>query len=100
MSVMTQLSPSTWVGRLNEAGDVRLLVLTGSAISPPVVTQTFHPADVQVDITISSSNWCSALAEVSNRGSIEGRFYIAQAFHNNAEPFARWAGLIAEQNAS
>lgn len=92
---MLLIANNIYAGRLNEQGDVRLVQFTGSPVSPPVVTQTYHPADLVFDVTIPGAQWPAAVAYVSRRGDIEGRHYLVQAFHQNVEPFAQAAGLMA-----
>lgn len=84
-----------YAGRLNAAGDVRLLKLSGTPVSPPQVTDTFHPGDVTFDVTIPHSQWPAVVAYVSKRGDIEGRHFLIEAFHQNEEPFAHAASLMA-----
>ena len=93
---MLLIANNIYAGRLNGQGDVRLLQFTGTPVNPPVVTQTYHPADLVFDVTIPAAQWPAAVAHVSKRGGIEGRHYLIQAFHQNVEPFAQAAGLMAQ----
>ena len=84
-----------YAGRLNAAGDVRLLKLSGTPVSPPQVTDTFDPGDLAFDFTIPHAQWPAVVAYVSKRGDIEGRHFLIEAFHQNEEPFAHAASLMA-----
>lgn len=84
-----------YAGRLNAQGDVRLLQFSGTPVSPPEVTDTFDPGDIAFDVTIPHAQWPAVVAHVSKRGDIEGRHFLIAAFHQNEEPFAQAAGLMA-----
>ena len=100
MSQMSQLGSNVFIGRVDgESNDVRLVVLASPPIFPPQSNQSFAPGQALLDITIPANTWVTATTGVSRRGHVDGRFYIAQAFHSNAEPFAQWAGEMAQMLA-
>ena len=95
---MLLIANNIYAGRLNEQGDVRLLQFKATPVSPPSATGAYFLADLVFDITIPHAQWPAVVAHVSRRGDIEGRHYLMQAFHQNVEPFAQAAGLMAQAN--
>lgn len=91
---MFHVSDNLYFGRINDAGDVRILKFNSPPPLPPNPTGTYSESLVSVDLTLPGSSWASVMASVSRRGEIEGRFYVAQAFHNNVEALARWDGVM------
>jgi len=91
-SQMLHLSDNLYAGRINDAGDVRLLKFTNTPSIAPTPTSVYVSGETVLDSVIPAAVWPSVVANVSRRGEIENRFYVAQAFHNQVEPFATWAG--------
>ena len=92
---MLLIANNIYAGRLNEQGDVRLVQFINPPVSPPVVSGIYHSSTTVFDVTIPGTQWPAVVAYVSKRGDIEGRHYLIQAFHQNVEPFAQAAGLMA-----
>ena len=95
---MFNVTETLYFGRLPD-GAVRILRFTQVPLDPPQASGVYS-GQVDIDLTIPASTWPAILAAVSLRGEIEGRFYVAQAFHNNQEALAAWAGQLAQQQAS
>ena len=77
---MFHSSDNLYFGR-TEDGSVRILKLPSVPVSPPTATG-FYP-EALFDALVSPTIWASIMAAVSLRGEVEGRFYVAQAFHMN-----------------
>ena len=72
-----------------ENGDVRVLKLRSAPATFPEPTEIFPAHEVQLDVVIPNSHWCSIIATVSKTGEAfynpvtkQHRFYDAQDFHN------------------
>ena len=80
--IMTALTRNVFVGRVNEAGDVRLLVFHNAPAEPPLASKSFGPGVLMLDITMPATTWASAVANAS-MAQRASAYYEAQAFHNN-----------------
>ena len=70
-------------------GTVRLLKLPGTSTPTPWPSVGTSYPEAILDIDLSPTTWASIMSGVSNRGDIEGRFYVAQAFHMNPEALTK-----------
>ena len=91
---MFHIGNELYAGRVEPGGHVRLIQFISPPATPPFA-EMMHSASMSFDVVIPATTWCSLMASVSNRGEIEGRFYVAQAFHQNVEALASWNGLTA-----
>ena len=89
---MYLVSDNLYFGRMNDDGDVRILKFVSAPATPPSPNGVYSSPTVSVDLVVPGSDWPSVMAHVSRRGEIENRFYVAQAFHQNLESLAAWAG--------
>ena len=89
---MFHIGNDLYAGRVEPGGDVRLIQFNSAPSSAPWSGMA-HTAAMTFDVVIPATVWCSVMAAVSNRGEIEGRFYVAQAFHQNIEALAAWNGV-------
>lgn len=88
---MFHIGSDLYAGRVEPGGDVRLVQFSSSP-SPAPTPNMPHTSAMIFDFVIPATSWCSVMASVSKRGEIEGRFYVAQAFHQNVEALAAWSG--------
>lgn len=88
---MFHIGNDLFAGRVEPSGDVRLTQFSSTPGTPPTSTMA-HTVAMTFDTVIPAGIWCSVTASVSKRGEIEGRFYVAQAFHQNPEAPAAWNG--------
>ena len=88
---MFHIGNDLYAGRVEPQGDVRLVQFSSTPTTWPTAGMAHTPA-MTFDTIIPASVWCSVMASVSKRGEIEGRFYVAQAFHQNVEALAAWDG--------
>lgn len=88
---MFHVSDNLYFGRMNSAGDVRLIHFKSVQSVPPDANGVYSAVNVYADLLVPGTVWPSVMAAVSLRGSIENRYYVAQAFHNNVEALAAWA---------
>lgn len=88
---MFHIGYDLYAGRIEPHGDVRLVQFSSTPATPPTPNMP-HTSAMVFDFVIPAGTWCSVMASVSKRGEIEGRFYVAQAFHQNLEALAAWNG--------
>ena len=85
---MFHIKDNVFFGRL-ENGDVRVLAFSSPPESFPIADGIYDPTDkrypITFDFTINADAWASVVASVSAGGEINGRFYVAQAFHHSIE---------------
>ena len=79
---MFHLDNNTFFGRMPD-GSVRVIKFKSPPTEWPAGTSTYVNESCDFDFTIPASFWPSIVASVSKQGEENGRFYEAQAFHNN-----------------
>lgn len=79
---MFHVNNNLYFGRTRN-GSVRMVQFKSRREVLPNADSLYGYSEINFDITIEPKAWASIVAEVSSAGAAGGRFYIAQAFHQN-----------------
>jgi len=93
---MFHVVDNLFVGRMNDTGDVRLLRFKSPPLTPPNANGVYSSLHTEADLVICAEMWPSVVASVSRMGENFGRFYQAQAFHNNVIDQPAWPKVPTE----